>query len=358
MSHPPAILIAMHVKRIHRLLGVLAELVKSPAIRRSDLASAFGVTERQVYRDLEALRDAGLIVRTPLGYVPAPEIQPPSASMTPGELASLELGVAGLGSSPSSLPHTRAHAALGKLRAVAPLGVRETAGSESLVRRLVPPTAEAAVRPVEAVIEDACRRHERLRMRYHTPSRELVTERLIDPYTIFSRGSAWYLVGYCYRAGAFRTFKLARVQGVAGTGETFDPRPEFSLEEYLRPCWRVWRGRPQQVRIRFSGEAARRIRETEHHPTQRIREVPGGVELRAEAGGLPEIASWVLGFGPDAEVLAPPALRRLVAERAAQTAARYGLGPPVRAVQKEGRDRLRPRRRPSATPALDLTAFS
>jgi predicted DNA-binding transcriptional regulator YafY len=40
--------------------------------------------------------------------------------------------------------------------------------------------------------------------------------------------------------------------------------------------------------------------------------------------GLGEIAWWILGYGPFAEVVAPPALRKAVADSARAMAERYG----------------------------------
>ncbi len=39
--------------------------------------------------------------------------------------------------------------------------------------------------------------------------------------------------------------------------------------------------------------------------------------------GLNEISWWILGYGDQAEVLDPPELRRLVAQRAAQMVQQY-----------------------------------
>ena len=37
----------------------------------------------------------------------------------------------------------------------------------------------------------------------------------------------------------------------------------------------------------------------------------------------PQFYAWVFGFGPDAEILAPQAVRQEMADRAAEIAARY-----------------------------------
>jgi proteasome accessory factor B len=49
----------------------------------------------------------------------------------------------------------------------------------------------------------------------------------------------------------------------------------------------------------------------------------GTLDFRVTVSGINEISWWILGYGDEAEVLEPPALRRLVAERAARMAQRY-----------------------------------
>lgn len=76
----------------------------------------------------------------------------------------------------------------------------------------------------------------------------------------------------------------------------------------------------QQVRIRFTKRVAHLFKERAWHPSQTI--VPqseGGIVVRMQVGGLDEIASWILSWGADAKVLAPPKLVQRV--RAALNAA-------------------------------------
>jgi predicted DNA-binding transcriptional regulator YafY len=49
----------------------------------------------------------------------------------------------------------------------------------------------------------------------------------------------------------------------------------------------------------------------------------GGVVLTLEVAGLPEVCRWVLGFGGEAEVLAPADLREEVHQSGAAIRSRY-----------------------------------
>jgi len=59
-------------------------------------------------------------------------------------------------------------------------------------------------------------------------------------------------------------------------------------------------------------------------PTQAIeQQTDGSLVVRLRVDGLREVSDSVIGLGEDAEVVAPPALRALVARRLAAAAARY-----------------------------------
>jgi predicted DNA-binding transcriptional regulator YafY len=49
----------------------------------------------------------------------------------------------------------------------------------------------------------------------------------------------------------------------------------------------------------------------------------GGLEFRARVNSLVEVASWILGFGPEAWAVSPPELVERVRAALARTAQRY-----------------------------------
>ncbi len=60
----------------------------------------------------------------------------------------------------------------------------------------------------------------------------------------------------------------------------------------------------------FSSKVAPWIAERVWHPTQSLRWLPGKrLEMTLKVADTPEIRRWLLGFGDDAEVLEPSALR-------------------------------------------------
>ncbi len=67
-----------------------------------------------------------------------------------------------------------------------------------------------------------------------------------------------------------------------------------------------------------------RVAEATWHPSQVLAPEPdGSLTWRATVSGTVEIRTWILSWGPDVEVLAPPSLRTEVADLLAAAAARY-----------------------------------
>jgi predicted DNA-binding transcriptional regulator YafY len=57
------------------------------------------------------------------------------------------------------------------------------------------------------------------------------------------------------------------------------------------------------------------FKERKWHPTQKVKANRNrSVVMTMEVGGLEEVASWVLSWGPQATVLGPPILRKLVSQ--------------------------------------------
>ncbi len=69
------------------------------------------------------------------------------------------------------------------------------------------------------------------------------------------------------------------------------------------------------MRLRFTGAAARYVRLREWHPSQKVKDRrDGSLELTLTVSHLLEVRRWVMGYGPECEVLEPAQLREEVRE--------------------------------------------
>ena len=93
----------------------------------------------------------------------------------------------------------------------------------------------------------------------------------------------------------------------------------------MRAAWDVvGDDTPVDITIRFDPRVAQRVAETRWHPSQVAQvEADGSLLWRARISGILEVRSWILGWGPDAEVLEPTELRDWVANQHARALAQY-----------------------------------
>jgi predicted DNA-binding transcriptional regulator YafY len=165
-----------------------------------------------------------------------------------------------------------------------------------------------------------------LELVYWTASRDETCRRVVDPYHLASVDGNWYLVAYCHLREDVRMFVPSRIRRFRETGVRFDRPADFRIAEYLDVSFRAVRGTglPQRVRLHFTPEAARFVRERTWHPSQQMEErKDGGVVLTLRVNHLLEVKRWALSYGAACRVLEPEELRRQVREELRQTLGQY-----------------------------------
>lgn len=163
------------------------------------------------------------------------------------------------------------------------------------------------------ILASSIRDRDRLAIRYYTASRDEEGDRLVDPYHLANIDGDFYLIAYCHRRGAVRTFNVSRIRTASPAGATFPPPDGFDVDGYLESCFAVLRGADGEchtVHLRFTGESIRYIRERTWHPSQRVVDSSDdALVLEWEVSHLREVERFALGWGADCEVLAPVELR-------------------------------------------------
>jgi predicted DNA-binding transcriptional regulator YafY len=162
-----------------------------------------------------------------------------------------------------------------------------------------------------------------LRFHYHKLKGSKPEPRRAQPYHVGRFENGWYLIARDLERAEMRTFALQRMSDLRVLGTRFRRDPDFDLRRYLDSGFGVWSyaadAEPVEVRLIFTGWAARVVAERHWHDSQRITALDGeggGIEFRARVAGLEEITRWVLGFGRHANVLSPAKLRNAVLEEA------------------------------------------
>ena len=162
-------------------------------------------------------------------------------------------------------------------------------------------------------------------MEYFSAHRGQSSRRKIEPHHLHNSSGDWYVFAFDRTKTKMLTFNAARISQLQLENKTFVRQSDFVSSDFLRQGFRTEIGPVEySVAIRFDALQASYIRERSWHPTQKLEELSGGgVLLRLQASGLGEIARWVLQYGPRAEVIAPPELRKIVASQLRDAAQMY-----------------------------------
>ncbi len=186
-----------------------------------------------------------------------------------------------------------------------------------------------AFKGIISEVSQATAERRRVEIQYKAASTGKVTSRKVDPYQMWAMTGAFYLIGLCHLRDSIRTFAIDRIKSLTLLKEKFSYPPDFSLEDYLQTAFRVMTGDPKTVKVHFAPGAARVVRERIWHPTQEIREdSDGSLTITLEVPINYEIISWILGFGSAAEVLQPRELRQRILEEHQAAAQNYRIRQP------------------------------
>jgi predicted DNA-binding transcriptional regulator YafY len=146
----------------------------------------------------------------------------------------------------------------------------------------------------------------------------------IDPLHFFEHQGGLYIFVNATSFGDIRVLAVERILAVEPSGETFEYPEDFDPEEKLQNAFGVIYDDPVEVEIWFSANQARYIRERTWATSQEIiDQEDGSIILKMATSGWYEIKRWVLGYGPEAEVLAPEELREEITKQVVDLANCY-----------------------------------
>lgn len=142
--------------------------------------------------------------------------------------------------------------------------------------------------------------------------------RRVQPARLCYKASAWYLQGFCLDRQAFRTFKLSRMRAIEMTAEAFTalltPPPVETAGDALH-----W----PEIKLCFPQEMAFRVLD-EFEPSEVAQGFDGSLTVTTRMPlGDGWLCGYLLSFGGQVDVLAPEALRTQLAQSAMQTFLHY-----------------------------------
>lgn len=325
--------------RADRLLSILMLLqARGPRkLTAQALARELEVSERTIYRDIDALSAAGVPIYSEAGpaggYALLDGYRTTLTGLTEGEVRALfmlnipdalaELGVSG-----------QVRSAWHKLAAALPAARRE---DEEMVRQrfyLDSAWWRQGEEPVPCLptLQQAVWQDRRVWLVYRIEPLGIDITQKADPIALVAKAGVWHLVAAIQ--GVHRVHRLSTLTDVRLTEESFQRVADFNLEAF----WRGWCAEQEQGQDHFRVV----VRLAPHFVPELVRRLGGAVRGRVASAGPADAAGRltvelhfesleaarerILGFGGGVEVLEPPALRWSVQDFAVQIVALYTQG--------------------------------
>ena len=316
--------------RVDRLLQRRPE-----GLRESEIAQQLNFGRRSTNNYLRELELQGRTYREDQLWYPLPHqgIVLRRFEMNPEEAMSLYLAVR-LFVKHSDQRNEAAETALSRLAQILSddmgLGDDILAAAQELARRPAAPGYESIFR---TVMRSYIYRR-KVAIAYQ-PYRGRPFETIFSPYLIepSAIGFTTYVIGHSSVVNALRTFKLERIERARLLlQEEYRIPSDFPGLELLRSAWSIFYGEQlTRVVLRFHPDVARRVQETQWHPSQQLYPDPDWPEylrMAFEVADLTDLIPWIRGWGSACEVLEPLALRRVMVKEAQKIAAVYQVASP------------------------------
>jgi predicted DNA-binding transcriptional regulator YafY len=332
--------------RADRLLSILLLLQVNQRVTARELAQRLEVSERTIYRDMDALSGAGIPVLAERGasggWMLLDEYRTDLTGLNQAEIQALFLTKPAQLLSDLGLDKA---ADAGLIKLLAALPGRQRRDAEYARQRIHVDAAGwhqtqenlSALPTLQEAVWQECK----LLLTYQRGDATGV-ERLVDPLGLVAKGSVWYLVAAV--EDEVRTYRVSRVQGAKLTDQPAVRPPDFDLAAYWAQSSADFiAGLPRYpVIVRVApailpelGYANRLARIEQIGPP----ETDGWVEVSLRFDVMLEACAYVLGFGDQIEVLEPPELREKVIALAERVAAFYG--------QRKASSATRPQQQPA-----------
>ena len=314
----------MNSERLIRIMSIAETIRKEPGITYSDLSEEFDVSERTVRRDINVLEQAGFPVQNYNGLRFLSDVELPRVEFSPGEVIFLLLMIDFMAryEIDSEVPYSL----FDKLKDLLPEKMMNKYQKVQKSILIHPHKNRKDGREAVKRLKEIIQSQNGIEIHYHSHSSKETTWRKVDPYGVFFKNKAWYMIAYCHNHHEIRIFRCNRIKKIKSLAEKYEIPRGFDQEEFLSGSFDIMKGEPTKVKIRFHEEIAPFIEETtfSYYEKKTREKDKNGLIYEVEVDNWREVFSWVLSFGSMAEVLEPHWMREKIVEELEKIENLYG----------------------------------
>lgn len=183
-----------------------------------------------------------------------------------------------------------------------------------------------------ATIRTAIKTCQALSVVYRSPVDAIARSYLIHPVKLIEHRGSLYVLAKPESQTAVRLLDLDLFEHAALAAHTTEHPVDIDYAAAMASLFDLESDDPVDATIRFSPTAAAKIQGRHYGRLLSTKANPdGSCIVQIGSRNLRELLRWVLSFGYDAEILAPPELRSMTRKELAQTLAQYDSNRPTRA---------------------------
>jgi predicted DNA-binding transcriptional regulator YafY len=221
------------MRRADRLIKITHFLrQRRLAVTAKQIAEAFDICKRTVYRDIQCLMDTGapIIGEAGVGYTIDKGYYLPPIAFDADELEAIGLGISMVRQWTDDQFADKAASAFEKIQAVLPASLQGEL--EQITTYAVPNRPKIPWKVSFSELREFIRSRQKIDIDY-SDEKQNVTSRTLHPLALLFFNPVWLLVAWCEKREDFRNFRLDRIQNLIINEETFDDDPDKNLAAYL-----------------------------------------------------------------------------------------------------------------------------
>lgn len=173
-------------------------------------------------------------------------------------------------------------------------------------------------------VRAACAEGHILETLYYSANTKTERVRRLGAHYLYYAKGGLYLVAEDLADQKVKMFAIPRMKNAVMTEEAYEGEVK-TPEVLFQGSMGVYSGEKLiEVVVEFEAEVAPYVRERRWHSSQRVTALEGGrIRVNLELAETPELYYWILGFASYAKVISPPTVANQVATMANDTAKRY-----------------------------------
>jgi predicted DNA-binding transcriptional regulator YafY len=306
------------VNRIDRLTAILIHLQTKRVVKAEEIADRFEISLRTVYRDVRALMEAGVPIGSEAGkgYFIVDGYHLPPVMLSQEEATAMLTAGKLVEKMTDDSIRKAYESALLKIKSV--LNDSEKDHLENLQSSIqvfrLPDQATDYPNEFMAEITKAVSHKCVLSLEYFSANTNEHTKRDVEPIGIVHYSGRWHLIAWCRLRNGYRDFRVDMIKSMTNTGNKFDARNLFTLQEYFHSLMQAHQDM-EKATVLFDKSVSKYLRNSKYfYGFVSEEDLEDKIRMTFLVGSFRSFCRWIIMYGNAVEIEGPEKLRETMDE--------------------------------------------